>query len=737
MFSGKRAAIRRFVDVLTLVSALLLLLVGNGCDRSGRSDNEKDVAAVTMTEYKNKLAGETSPYLLQHAANPVDWYPWGEEAFARARDEQKPIFLSIGYSACHWCHVMAHESFESDSIAALMNRNFVNIKVDREERPDIDDIYMTFVQMATGGGGWPMSVFLTPDLKPFYGGTYFPPDDRYGRPGFSSVLQGVAEAWRTRRDEIEQSSDRVTQQLQMTLGESQSGGTVSANIMETAAQQLLASFDAVNGGFGNAPKFPPSYALSFLMRYYLISKDQRALHAVTHTLDQMSKGGMYDQIGGGFHRYSVDSLWLVPHFEKMLYDNALLVATYLDGFQLTGNSDYKRAACEILDYVLRDMTDSSGGFYSAEDADSEGEEGRFYVWTPDEVVDVLGEEQGRLICDYYGITPEGNVEDGKSILHVKAGPELFAKAHKMNLEEFQTTIDDDRKKLLQARSQRVRPGRDDKILADWNGLMMTAFARGFQITREKRYLEAAQRCGEFIEEKLISDNGLLRTYRDGRARLHGFLTDYAFVANSLVDLYESDFNWHWLKLAEKLTNEMIADFADDEHGGFFMTLADQDDLLVRQKDNLDGAIPAGNSLAAMLLCRLSDLLGRKEYHDRAEKLFASVADQVNQMPRGYLYLLNANDFFRQGAREIALVGNKESDGVAAFLSEISSEFQPNRTLALLNPDDPEKTSLEEYIPLLASRTLVEGHPTAYVCRQFACKLPVTTAGALREQLRND
>jgi uncharacterized protein YyaL (SSP411 family) len=734
MFSGWQTALGRFVDVAVILS---VLLIADVCGRSDRLEGEEYVSSMTTTKRKNRLAGETSPYLLQHATNPVDWYPWGDEAFARARKEQKPIFLSIGYSACHWCHVMAHESFENDSTAALMNRDFINIKVDREERPDVDDIYMTFVQMATGGGGWPMSVFLTPDLKPFYGGTYFPPDELYGRPGFPTVLQGVAEAWRTRRNEIVQSSEHVAQQLKVALGHTQPGGAVAGNIMETAAKQLLVSFDAVNGGFGHAPKFPPSYALSFLMRYYVISRDERVLHALTHTLDQMARGGMYDQIGGGFHRYSVDSVWLVPHFEKMLYDNALLTVTYLDGFQLTGNSDYKRIAREILDYVLRDMTDSEGGFHSAEDADSEGEEGRFYLWTPDQVVDVLGEEQGRLICDYYGATREGNFENGKSILYLKTKAETFAEAHGIEMGEVQSTVDACKAKLLEARSRRVRPNKDDKILADWNGLMMTAFARGYQVTREPRYLEAARRCGKFIEKKLISKGGLMRTYRRGQVRLHGFLTDYAFVANAFVDLYESDFDVHWLRLAEKLTDEMIAKFADDERGGFFMTLANQNDLLVRQKDNLDGAIPAGNSVAAMLLCRLSHLLGKPEYRDRAEKVFTSVADQINRAPRGYLYLLNSLDLFRQGPREIALVGGKEGEGIASFLSEIAGEFLPNRTLALLDPEDPERPALEEYIPLLASRAMVEGHPTAYVCRQFACKLPVTAADALREQLRND
>lgn len=685
---------------------------------------------------KKRLAQERSPYLLQHADNPVDWYPWGEEAFAKAKEEDKPIFLSIGYSACHWCHVMAHESFEDEAIASLMNAEFVNIKLDREERPDIDDIYMSFVQMATGGGGWPMSVFLTPDLKPFYGGTYFPPRDGYGRPGFPTLLQGIAEAWRTKRAEIDQASQGAVEQMHLVLGSTPPKELLRGSIIEDAAKSLLSSFDPVNGGFGGAPKFPPSYSLSLLMRYYRKSGDQQALRAVTHTLDRMASGGMYDQLGGGFHRYSVDATWLVPHFEKMLYDNALLAFAYLEAHQLTGENRYCQVAVEILDYVLRDMTDVSGGFHSAEDADSEGTEGKFYVWRPTEIMEILGAEDGRLFCDFYDVTETGNFEDGASILHLRANAEIFAERYQLTHAELNRKLAEARRQLLDLRNGRVRPGKDDKVLADWNGLMLSVLSKGYQVTSQKRFLEAALRCADFIERHLYSDAGLKRTYRKGESGLHGFLTDYSFVANGLVDLYEASFDWRWLRLADKLAADMVAKFCDREEGGFYMTLEGQSDLLVRQKDTQDGAIPAGNSVAALLLCRLSVLLGNSEYREIAGQIFAATAAQVNRLPRAFVALLNAYDFYSSTPSEIALVGSVDSKPVTDIIQGLHSEYFPNKSVALLDPGSPQRAELEKYLPLLASKTLVDGKPAAYLCRNFVCNSPVSTATELLKQLRN-
>ncbi|MFH2055727.1 MAG: thioredoxin domain-containing protein, partial [bacterium] len=488
-----------------------------GCNETDNREMEPQTEMTTQ----NHLAGSTSPYLLQHANNPVDWYPWGEEALQRARVEDKPIFLSIGYSACHWCHVMEHESFENPETATLMNEHFVCIKVDREERPDLDDIYMTFIQLSTGSGGWPMSVFLTPDLKPFFGGTYFPPEDRYGRPGFPNLLQNVATAWKTQRDQIEQSSEAFAARLQQVMGTTGAAGQFPENTLEQAAQQLLSGFDAVNGGFSGPPKFPPSYSLSLLMRYIKRRGDEQALRALTFTLDKMAQGGIYDQLGGGFHRYSVDTYWLVPHFEKMLYDNALLSRTYFEAYQLTGNDFYLRIGTEVLDYILRDMTDGAGGFHSSEDADSEGEEGKFYVWTPQEIVEALGEDDGKLVCDYFDVTEAGNFEDGKSILHVRGKAQLFAERYGLTFEELASNLAEARAGLLEARSRRIRPHKDDKVLADWNGLMLSSLARGYQLSGDEQYLRAANRCADFLRETMYRSDGLHRTYRQGAVGSHG------------------------------------------------------------------------------------------------------------------------------------------------------------------------------------------------------------------------
>ncbi len=700
------------------------------------------VVAATADDWKgsmhlhtNRLAKETSPYLLQHAHNPVDWYPWGDEAFAKARNEDKPIFLSIGYSACHWCHVMERESFENDSIANIMNEHFVNIKVDREERPDLDDIYMSFVQMSTGSGGWPMSVFLTPEAKPFFGGTYFPPQDAYGRPGFPQILHAVVEAWNTDREGIVHGAETAVERLQAVLQTVQPATNLEPEAIDTATQQMLQRFDPIDGGFSGAPKFPPSYALSVMMRQYSRTNEPRLLKAVTFTLDKMANGGLYDQLGGGFHRYSVDAQWLVPHFEKMLYDNALLTVAYCDAYQLTQKPLYRRIVSETLDYILRDMTDESGGFHSAEDADSEGEEGKFYVWTPGEINSLLGEVDGRLFCDYYDASNQGNFEHKRSILHTRTATQEFAQQYSMTEAELEIRLTEMKTKLLTQRSRRVRPQKDDKILTDWNGLMISALARGYQITSEEKYRVAARRCAKFIQQNLSTSSGLMRVYRAGNIKQQGFITDYAFLINGLVDLYESDFDVKWLEWADQLAIEMLAKFEDKENGGFFMTIPNQADLLVRQKDSYDGAIPSGNSVATMALMRLSLLLDNKSYRDTAERTLRSLAASANKVPMAYMNLLNAADMTFHQPHEIAIVGRPSDESTQALIHCAYQTYIPGRVIAFYDPADPAISKITATIPLLRGRTMINGKATAYVCQNFVCQMPTNDVNVLSEQLR--
>ena len=528
-------------------------------------------------KHTNRLINQTSPYLLQHAHNPVNWHPWGEEALEHAKREDKPILLSIGYAACHWCHVMEHESFENEQIAAVMNEHFINIKVDREERPDLDEIYMNAVQMLTGAGGWPMTMFLTPDLKPFYGGTYFPPDNRYGRPGFAQVLLGVEEAYRERHEAVADQADQITAHLNRLSEMEAHDHTLTTDLLDAAYQDYRARFDSQYGGFGDAPKFPPSMGLSLLLRHWLRTGNPNALEMVEVTLEKMACGGMYDQLGGGFHRYSVDARWLVPHFEKMLYDNALLTVTYLEAYQATGKAFYRQIAVETLDYVLREMYNTEvGGFYSTQDADSEGVEGKFFVWTLDEVEALLGKEKAEIYCEYYDITEPGNFE-GKNILHVQTPPDLFARKLRMDLQALETILAEGKEKLFEVREKRIKPGLDDKILTSWNGLMIRSMAMGYQILGDERYREAAEKSANFVLTQLSQDNGrLLRTHRAGKSHLNAYLEDYAYFIASLIDFYEATFDVRWLKQAERLNQIMIEQFWDDANGGFFFTSKDHE-----------------------------------------------------------------------------------------------------------------------------------------------------------------
>jgi uncharacterized protein len=688
-------------------------------------------------KYTNRLINETSPYLLQHAHNPVDWYAWNEEAFDRAQREDKPILLSIGYRACHWCHVMEDESFENEAIAQLMNDNFINIKVDREERPDLDAIYMNAVQMMTGSGGWPMTVFMTPDGKPFYGGTYFPPVDRYGMPGFPRVLISVAEAYRAQRDDIENSADEMVGELKrldrVVAPKGAQEGELSYEIADQAATNLARMLDPVHGGFGNKPKFPPSMALEFLLRHYHRTKDAGALKAVELTLDQMARGGMYDQLGGGFHRYSVDEKWLAPHFEKMLYDNALLSRIYTDAFLATGNEFYKRTAVETLDYVAREMTNKEGGFYSTQDADSEGEEGKFFVWAPEEVKSLLGEEDARLFNRYFDVSEVGNFE-GHNILHVDEDIDVIARLMKVSPERLAEVIERGRKVLFDAREKRIKPYRDEKILTAWNGLMMRSFAEASRAFDRKDYLDIAIRNADFLLTKLRRDGRLFRTSKDGESKLNGYLEDYAYVVDGLLSLYEASFDLRWFEEARALAETMISQFWDAESGGFFFTSADHEKLITRTKDFYDNAIPSGNSAAASALMRLALFTGEDRYRKMAETILLLMKQAMMRAPSAFGRMLSALDLFLASAYEIAIIGALDAPETRAMVDVVFKRYLPNKVVAFA-PGADSKAS--ETIKLLEGRSSIGGEATAYVCRNFYCQAPQTGAEGLARALNAD
>ncbi|HEY6551176.1 MAG TPA: thioredoxin domain-containing protein [Solirubrobacterales bacterium] len=665
----------------------------------------------------NRLAQETSPYLLQHRDNPVDWYPWGEEALARARSEDRPILLSVGYSACHWCHVMERESFENPETASYMNEHFVNVKVDREERPDVDALYMEAVQAISGQGGWPMTVFLDPEGVPFYGGTYFPPDEGSGMPSFRMVMEAVVDAFERKRDEIHERAPQMRDRLAAIAQVEPAADSPQAPMLVEAAVQLRAAADLERGGFGGAPKFPPASPLELLLA--------RGEHEVTETtFDAMLAGGIYDQIGGGFARYSVDANWLVPHFEKMLYDNALLTRAYLHGWQALGNERYRRVCEETLDWALREMRGPEGGFYSALDADSEGEEGRFYVWTPNEIRDVLesadaaqgpancinfSAQQTEKLMQFYGVSEGGNFE-GRNILHLAEGisaaePEGLAEA---------------RRALYEARAKRVWPGLDDKRLTAWNALMISALAEAGAVLERDDYVDAARTCADFIWEQMRdSDGNLLRTYKDGRAHLNAYLEDHAFGLEALLTLYEATFEPKWFERARDLAETMITRFADKERGGFFSTSDDHESLIARRKEIGDHPIPSGNSAAAMGLLRLSALTAERSYEQQAESVFRLFARPASQHPEAFAHLLRAIDFHLASSKEVALIGDDLTD----LAQVVRSEFRPHLVLA----GGPEGS---DNPPLLRDRSAINGSPTAYVCQSFTCKQPVTDAQSL-------
>jgi uncharacterized protein YyaL (SSP411 family) len=681
-------------------------------------------------KHTNALINETSPYLLQHAHNPVNWYPWGEAALNKAKADDKPILLSIGYSACHWCHVMEHESFENEEIAKLMNDNFINIKVDREERPDLDQIYMTAVQMMTGHGGWPMTMFLTPEGVPFYGGTYFPPDDRYNMPGFPRVLLSVAEAYRSQRDQVGNTATQMLGELRRVGFASESRDLLTTEILDGSYRRIAKNYDRVHGGFGGAPKFPPAMTLEFFLHVYHRTRDEEALKIVSETCRKMAEGGMYDQLGGGFHRYSVDAKWLVPHFEKMLYDNALLSRLYLHVYQLTKDEFARRIATETLDYVVREMTNPRGGFYSSQDADSEGVEGRFFVWSRTEVVDVLGEQDAAIFCDYFDITEEGNFDD-HNILHVNASIRDIAQKHSVDATRARGIIDNGRRTLFEIRDRRIKPGRDEKTLTAWNGLMLASFAEASAILDDAKYREVARANASFILNDLMRDGLLLRTYKDGEAKLNAYLEDYASLIDSLVSLYEVTGEFEWIENAIALADKMIKEFWDEEEGGFFFTGKSHERLIVRSKEWMDNATPSGNSIAAMSLLRLSLLTGNEGYRRHATTILRLNADQVRRYPSAFGFALTALDFYVDSPVEIALVANDRESLFGELWQAVWSIYLPNRVIALAAADDVETAP---NIPLLSDRKPIDGIATAFVCQSYVCQAPTTSKEALLAQL---
>jgi uncharacterized protein YyaL (SSP411 family) len=668
----------------------------------------------------NRLASETSPYLLQHAGNPVDWYPWGEEAFARARAEDKPVLLSIGYSACHWCHVMEHESFEDQETAALMNERFVSIKVDREERPDVDSIYMDAVVAITGHGGWPMTVFLTPEGEPFWGGTYFPPTPRQGMPAFRDVLETLAKAYAEQRGDVAQQAKTLVEAIQRSSEAPPSHELLTAGLLTEAVLTLWHQFDREHGGFGGAPKFPPASTLEFLLRMRLRSDSDQALEMALKTLDEMAAGGMYDQLGGGFHRYAVDEIWLVPHFEKMLYDNALLASAYLHGWLVTARPRYREVVEETLDYLLRELRLPEGGFASAQDADTMGEEGLTYVWRFDEVVGLLAPDEAELVIGRYGVTPRGNFESA-NVLHVAA-----------EVDDPEGKLNAARRKLFEARSRRPQPARDDKALAAWNGLALSSFAEAGMRLERVDYLDAARSLAEFLLTTMTDERGrLYRTFRSGQAKINGYLEDYANVANGLLDLYTATGELRYLEEARRLTGLARELFEDAERGGYFFTPVDGERLVARKKEIVDQPVPSGNSMLATALLRLARLYGEEELEHRAVDVFRLGYRLMERAPGAVGQLLCALELHFASPREVAIVGPAAEPATASLRRAALERFDPNTVYAFAeSPDDPAAGR----VPLLAGKGLVDGRPAAYVCESFSCKAPVTEPEALREAL---
>lgn len=688
---------------------------------------------MTIQSKPNRLATEKSPYLLQHANNPVNWFPWSEEVFEIAKRDNKPVFLSIGYSTCHWCHVMERESFEDEEVAAILNEHYISIKVDREERPDVDHLYMSVCQAMTGQGGWPLTIVMTPEKKPFFAGTYYPKNRKYGRYGLMDLLPQLAEKWREDQAKVEEIGEQIVEE---TKGRMLSNleGELSEQSLDRAYRQYEELFDETYGGFGSAPKFPTAHNISLLLRYYKRTGTERALEMAEKTLDSMYRGGMYDHIGFGFARYSTDERWLVPHFEKMLYDNALLAIAYLEAYQLTAKPEYAEVAEQIFTYVLRDMTDPDGGFYSAEDADSEGREGKFYVWKPDEVVDVLGADDGDQYCDLYNITEEGNFE-GHSIPNLIGQVlETFAKRKSLTVSELRMKIESCRGKLFAYREERVHPHKDDKILTAWNGLMIAALAKGARVLANPAYAEAASKAESFLWSKLRREDGrLLARYRDGEAAFLGYVDDYAYTIWGLIELYEATFEPAYLQKAAGLARDMIKLFWDDEKGGLFFYGHDAEQLLTRMKEIYDGAMPSGNSVAAYNLQRLSKYVYDAQLAQKSDELLQAFAGAAERYPNGHSLLLTALDFAVSSPMEIVIAGDPGKPETKRMLESVRRRFLPN-VVVILVPNGQEGDNVRQTIPLVQDKVALGGRTTAYVCEHFACLAPTDDPEELEELL---
>ncbi len=679
----------------------------------------------------NRLIHETSPYLLQHAHNPVDWHAWGPEALDKARAENRPILLSIGYSACHWCHVMERESFEDEQIAALMNEHFVNIKVDREERPDLDHIYQTAVQLFTGQGGWPLTMFLTPEQEPFYGGTYFPPDDRYGRPGFPRLLRTLADAYHNRQQDVVKSTTQIREAMQKLSGFSASGDGLSPDIVTNAVRTLASHVDMVHGGFGTQPKFPNPTNLDCLLRYWHYSGNENFLNVVKLSLDKMAGGGIYDQLGGGFHRYSVDDHWLVPHFEKMLYDNAQLLPLYATLYRITGEARYARVARETLDYVQREMRHPEGGFYATQDADSEGEEGKFFVWTKAEVDERLGDD-ARLFCRYYDVTEAGNWESGNNILHLTVSLEQLANLFQQDVTMVGEKLEAARRLLFAAREQRIKPFRDEKILTAWNGLMLSGMIDAASALGDDEAMQTVRDTIAFLRQHMLRDGVLLRSHKDGQSKLAGYLDDYAFLAAALLDAFEATFEPSYFDLAQQLTATLLEDFWDDVNGGFFFIGRNHETLIDRVKSGTDQAIPSGTAVATRNLLRLYAHTGEADYLQRAERALLLYRQHMEQQSFGYASLLSVCADYLHKPQEIVLIGTPGAPDTQAMLAALHRTYVPHKTLVLIDPHRAETAlaALPLLRDVLAGRTQVDGKATVYVCHDFTCSLPVSEPAEL-------
>ena len=741
----RKPRVRPLIEAICQITGILTVLVIICTSMITGSAAEEGAGTKQMTT-QNRLKDEKSPYLLQHADNPVDWYPWGDEAFEKARKEGKPILLSIGYSTCHWCHVMEHESFEDEEVAKLMNDTFVSIKVDREERPDIDNIYMTVCQMLSKGGcGWPLNVVMTPDKKPFFAATYIPKETRFGRAGMMDLVPRIKELWEDERQKVLESADNITAAvIQATdVTESKESKDLTVSTLGVGYSQLLGRFDKENGGFGSTPKFPTPHNQLYLLRYYKRTGDEQALQMVEKTLTEMRRGGVYDHVGYGFHRYSTDREWLLPHFEKMLYDQAMISMAYVEAYQTTGKEEYADTAREIFRYVLRDMTSEEGGFYSAEDADSEGEEGKFYVWEEDEIVGALGEEDARLVIGTYNVSGSGNFKDeasgkktGANILHLTKSISEVADSFDMSEEDFKVRLESLREKLFNEREKRIHPYKDDKILTDWNGLMIASMAKGGRVMEEPEYTDAAKKAADFILKDMRTGEGrLLHRYRGGEAGIDGNVDDYTFLIWGLLELYESTFEIKYLRAAIELQNKMSEDFWDEEDWGFYFTSDNAEALIARQKEIYDGAIPSGNSVAILNLLKIGRITGDPDYDKKASELMGAFSNTIAQAPMAYTQFLCGLDFGIGPSYEVVVVGDPEKEDTKAMLRALNKDYSPSKVVLLREPeDDGGITTIAEFTK---GQAQLEDKATAYVCLNYVCKLPTTEVDKMLELLKAD